>query len=229
MGLISRIRRLTVSRIESFLNTVEDPEILFPQLIREMEDQVRAATDAESKAMAAVKTAERGLGETAEKLERMTKGAELAVEKGDEATARDAISAQIGLEADSGAKQKNLEMAKATYEDASDARQQIQKQLDELRNKKDEILTRARVARSQQKIEKTVSGPVSSSGSILDAVAQLESKVDEAEAELEVRRSIDKGGAEPSLDKRLDALGKDSEVEKRLAALKEKTGGSKAE
>ena len=56
MGLISRIRRITVSRIENFLNTVEDPEVLFPQLVREMEDQVRAAISAETKALAAQKT-----------------------------------------------------------------------------------------------------------------------------------------------------------------------------
>ena len=55
MGLISRIRRITVSRIENFLNTVENPEVLFPQLVREMEDQVRAAISAETKALAACK------------------------------------------------------------------------------------------------------------------------------------------------------------------------------
>ena len=59
MGLIQRIRRLTVARIENFLNTVEDPEVIFPQLVREMEDQVRAAISAETKALTALKAAER--------------------------------------------------------------------------------------------------------------------------------------------------------------------------
>ena len=72
MGLINRIRRITLSRIENFLNTVEDPEVLFPQLVREMEDQVRAAVSAETKALAACKSAARDTDRIRRKLDRMT-------------------------------------------------------------------------------------------------------------------------------------------------------------
>jgi phage shock protein A len=226
MGLISRIRRITVSRIENFLNTVEDPEVLFPQLVREMEDQVRAAISAETKALAAQKTAERDVGRIRQKLDRMARGAELAVEKGENETARDAIRTQITLESDLKFQEDAVSRAERAYEDAKDARMQIEKQLEELRTKKNEILTRARIASTQKKIEKTVSGRASSANSILDAVVRLESKVEESEAELEIRRSMDAGGATPSLDRRLDELEQNDEIEKRLAELKKKIGNS---
>ena len=226
MGLISRIRRITVSRIENFLNTVEDPEVLFPQLVREMEDQVRAAISAETKALAAQKTSERDVAQIRQKLGRLARGAELAVEKGENETARDAIRAQIALESDLKFQEDAVSRAKRAYEDAKDARMQIEKQLEELRTKKNEILTRARIASTQKKIEKTVSGRASSSNSILDAVVRLESKVEEAEAELEIRRSMDAGGATPSLERRLDELEQNDEIEKRLAELKKKIGDS---
>jgi phage shock protein A len=201
MGLINRIRRLTVARIENFLNTVEDPEVLFPQLVREMEDQVRAAISAETKALAACKAAERDAARTRQKLDRMMRGAEVAVGKGDNDTARDAIKAQLALESDLKIQDDAVSRAGRAYEDAKSARMQIEEQLDELRAKKNEILTRARVAKTQKKIERTVSGRPRSTASILDAVVRLEGKVEEAEAELEIRRGIDKGGAEPSLER----------------------------
>jgi phage shock protein A len=225
MGLISRIRRITLSRIENFLNTVEDPEVLFPQLVREMEDQVRAAVSAETKALAACKAAARDADQIRQKLDRMTRGAEIAVEKGDNETARDAVKAQIALESELKLQEETVTRAERAYEDAKSARMQIEEQLDELRTKKNEILTRARIASTQQKIEKTVRGSASSTHSILDAVVRMESKVEEAEAELEIRRGMDKGGSTPSLERRLDELEQNDEIEKRLAELKKKISG----
>jgi len=226
MGLIKRIRRLTLARIEDFLNTVEKPEIIFPQLVREMEDQARAAISAESKASAACKAAERDAARTRQKLDRMIRGAESAIEKGDNETARDAVRAQLVLESELKIQDDAVSRASRAYDDARSARVQIEEQLNELRNKKNEILTRARVAAAQQKIERTVSGPVNSAASILDAVMRLEGKVEEAEAELEIRRTLDKGGVTPSLERRLEALERDDEIEKRLAELKKRISGT---
>jgi phage shock protein A len=227
MGLITRIRRITVSRIENFLNTVEDPEVLFPQLVREMEDQVRAAVSAETKALAASKAAARDADQIRKKLDRLARGAELAVEKGENETARDAIKAQITLESDLKLQEDAVSRAERAYEEAKGARMQIEEQLEELRTKKTEILTRARIASTQRKIEKTVSGRISSADSILDAVVRLENKVEEAEAELEIRRSMTKGGATPSLERRLDELEQRDEIDKRFAELQKKIGDSK--
>ena len=228
MGLIARLQRLTTSRIETFLSSMEDPETLFPQLVKEMEDQVRAATEGEAKAMTSVKAAQRDVDQIAGKLERLTKGAELAMERGDEATAREAVETQISMESDQKQKADILARCQTALDDAREARKHIQEQLDEVRAKKNEILARARTAKTRKKIERTVHGPAQSSRSILDAVARLESKVDETEAELEVQREMGKGGAKPSLDKRLKELEQSSEIEKRLATLKKKAGGAGA-
>jgi phage shock protein A len=220
MGLINRIRRLTIARIESFLNTVEDPEILFPQLVREMEDQVRAALSAEAKALAASKAAERDAGYVRQKLDRIMRGAEIAVDKGDSKTAREAVKAQMALESDLKRHDDAVARAGRAYEDARAARMQIEKQLDELRARKNEMLARARLAKTRRRIEKTAGGRVSSTASILDAVAHMEDRIEEAEAELDIRRRLGEGEASPSLEQRLGDIERDGEVEKRLAELK---------
>jgi phage shock protein A len=226
MGLINRIRRLTVARIENFLNTIEDPEILFPQLVREMEDQVRAAISAEAKAVAASREAERNADAVRKKLDRMMRCAEIAVDKGDIGTAREAVKEQIALESDLKLQSDAVSRGQRACNDARAVRIQIEQQLDELRAKKNEILTRARVAASQRKIEKTVRGPANSSASILDAVVRLEGKIEAAEAELEIRRGTGRGSAATSIEGRLGELEHDSEVEKRLAEMKRRISGS---
>ena len=228
MGLISRLKRVTLARIELFLETVESPELVLPQLLAEMEEQVRTATRAEAKAIAAVKSAHRKVSEARGRVERLGEGAERAVEKGDEATAKDVLSAQVEAERALKRAEDALANAQVGVANSRGARKELQSELDELRVKKEEILTRARVARLQRKVEKTVHGPVASSRSILDSVAAMEARVEETEAELEVQREMagEKGGR-PSLEKRLSDLEVDADVAQRLAVLQKKVRSSK--
>ena len=222
MSIFKRLHRITLGRIEAFLDGAEDPEKLFPVLVQEMEDQLKAATEAEAKAMTALKSAQRDLQRQTDKVQRFGRGASLALKKDDEDTARMSVEAQIEAEKMLTLCQQNVDIATDALDHANAARKKIQNQLEELQAKKDEILTRARVAKAQQKIQRTVSGSIGSSDSILDAVARLESSVEEAEAELEIQANLTgDSSASPSLERRLSELDHDAEVEKRLAALRQ--------
>ncbi len=225
MGILKRIRRITTAKVESFLARAEDPEQMFPQLVTEMEEQVRSSTDAEAKAMAAVRSAERSLDEVKQRVSRLADGAENAIDAADDALAREAIEAQVALEKDQESREEALDRARRVYDEARQARLDIQSRLEELKGKRDEIITRSRVLKTQQKVQQSLAAPTASSGSILDAVAAMEGKLQEQEAEIEVRREAVSGGANASLERRLDGLEKDSEVEKRLEALKARMRG----
>lgn len=221
MGLFRRLHRITVGRIEAFLARVEDPEVVFPVLVKEMEEQLGAATEAEAKATAAVKHSQRDARNQAEKIEKYRQGAQLSLQKGDEATARQSVEAQIEAEKAAATIQSNVDCATDSLDHARAARKRIQQQLEELQSKKDEILTRARVAKAQKKIQRTVSGSAGSTESILDAVARLEASIEETEAELEIQASLTgEGTASPSLERRLNELGHEAEIERRLAELR---------
>jgi phage shock protein A len=225
MGLFTRLHRVTVGRIEAFLSRVEDPELVFPVLVNEMEEQLKAASEAEAKAIATLKHSEREVHKHKETIDKYGNGAYLAIREGDEETARQSLDAQIQAEQASEFSQRNLEIAQRSLERATLSRKRIQQQLGELRTKKDEILTRARVAKVQKKIQSTVSGTVGSSDSILDAVARLEAQIEESEAGLEIQASFTgEGTASASLEKRLEELSNEAEIDRRLAELKKKAG-----
>ena len=223
MGLFKRLHRITVGRIEAFLSRVEDPELVFPVLLKEMQEQLEAATEAEAKAIVTLKGCEREVKRHGETVSRYGSGALQAIKKGDEGTARQAVTAQIEAEKAAELSERNLEIARQSLDRANMNRQRIQQQLDELRSKKNEILTRARVAKVQKKIQATVNGSTGSTDSILDAVARLEAQVEETEAELEIQASLTgEGTAGPSLERKLEELDQEAAIEKRLAELREK-------
>mgnify|MGYP006299947059 CR=1 FL=1 len=229
MGVFKRLHRITIGRISALLDRVEDPETVFPCLLKEMEDQLRLATEEEATATAAYKRAEAELGRSHERIKELGEGAANAVSAGDEATARAALAAQVEAEQTSDFSTKNLETLKSTMDLATAARKQIQSQLEELRTRKKELIARSRTAKAREKIQATVGGTSGSSDSILDTVARLEEHVEASELELDIQaRLAGEVGVDPSLEKRLAELGSNAEVEKRLQALQEQAGGSDA-
>ena len=225
MGVFKRLHRITIGRIEAFLSRVEDPELLFPVLVKEMQEQLSAATEAEAKATATLKHCERDARKHSERIEKLKNGALQALKNKDETTARQAIESQMEAEKTAEFTQRGLDTAKASCERANAARKRIQEQLEELEAKKGEILTRARVAKVQKKIQRTVSGTVGSTDSILDAVARLEAQVEETEAELEIQAELTgEGSVSPSLERRLDELDREAEIDRRLAELRGQLG-----
>ena len=221
MGLLKRLHRITIGRIEALLDRVEDPEIMFPQLIREMEDQLRKATEQEACAIAEVKRSEREVEALQDKISKLGRGAACALQQDDEKIAREALAAQIDAERALKTAQANAEALNSTCNLATAGREQIQQQLVELKAQKSEILTRARIAKTRKNIQKTVSTGIGSTDSILDAVAKLEVGIEETEAELEIQAKLAVDARiNPSLAKKLKELEQSSEIDLRLNELK---------
>jgi phage shock protein A len=209
MKLIERLKRITMGRIEAFLDSVEKPEQILGQLIREMSEQITAAANAEAKALGAVKGSQRKFDETTGKLHRLTEGATLAAKANELELARQAIAAQIQTEQDMQKCRTNLEKAEHAYQDASDARKQLTDNLNELKQRKDELIAKSRNIDTQtQSLEVT--------GDILDTVARMEAKIDVAEAETEIRNEISKTLGLSFDEQRVKKLEHNAEVQRRL-------------
>ena len=95
MGRIDRLKTVTMARIEAFLASLEKPETVLPQLVREMADAVAEAARAEAKALTAVKADRRRVDAASGRVTRFDKGANLALNAGQVDMARQAIAAQI--------------------------------------------------------------------------------------------------------------------------------------
>jgi len=226
MGRISRLKSITRSRIEAFLASLEDPEVILPQLIKEMEDRAREASRAEAKALSAVKGDRRRLDTALGRVIRFKEGAVLAVEVDEIDTARQAIAAQIQAEKEVEKCRNDLAVSESAYNSAGQVRRQLRQNLIELRLKKNDILTRSREIRSQKSSNKKL-GDLSrdASKNILDIVAKMESKIEEAEGEIEIKDEIARTLGVSFPYERVKVLESDAEVDRRLTEIKRKIQG----
>ena len=226
MGRISRLKTITKSRIEAFLASLEKPEIILPQLIREMEQKVQETARAEAKALSAVKGDRRRLDAALGKIVRFKEGAVLAVKANEIDTARQAIAAQIHAEREVEKRRDDLVISESAYNSASQVRNQLRQNLRELKLKKDDILKRCKEIRRERSFnEKLDSFSSGASQNILDMVARMESKVDETEAEVEIRDEITRALGVSFPYERVKVLESDAEVDRRLNEIKEKIQG----
>ena len=223
MGLIKRLQRITTARVQAFLETVDDPATAIPQLVAEMEEKVGVAANAEAKALSAVKSTQRKLDEAQGRVLRMGRGAELALKQGDERTAREALAEQVKAEKDVAAQKESMARAEAAFKDARDVRLGLAGQLDELKVRRDEILSRVRTAAMRKDIRERILKP---GEGLLDQVARTESVLDQEESAIEIKRETEslRNG---SLDERLRRLGREAEVDERLDGLRANPADSK--
>lgn len=189
----------------AFLDEAEHPEQMIPQLLNELSSQQKALKNAEAKSLTAVRAAQRRLEETLGRTLRLERGAELAVKKGEEETAREALREQL----------KGEQIVPRQREQV----EQAQKILDDVRERSSTL--KAHIALLQQKEAKlkTLPGPAVqtiNTEPLLQKVAQMEERVLGEETLNEVTREVNQSMRKRSLDERLIELEKNDEIEKRL-------------
>jgi phage shock protein A len=225
VGFLKRVRRLTMAKINAFLDGAENPEQVFPQLVQEMREECKKAVEAEATAVAALKRRQQEHDETQAEVEKWATRAELAVGEGDDDLARTAIESQISAEKRLDANKEALANAQDAADRAREAREDLHDKLDTLERKRDEILARARAAEKQEEVQKVLAGLESDRGaSILDAVARMEEKVAEAEARAGAYGDVATRMAGGDTEAKFRELERKQSVDERLADLKKKAG-----
>jgi len=218
-GLISRLKNITVPRISAFLETVDEPEAVFPQLVREMQRGMEDAVKAESKAMAALKANQRRLDESMGRSIRLEKGAEMALRQGDETLAREALAEQIKADGAVDNQRLALAQSEAALRQAHEGRLHLQAQLEELKRRKKELISRARSARNLVAAYERSGKIRKAKAAILDEVSRMQ-QGDDGNGSISGTSGEWNAGFDRSLEGRLRAIEREAEIERRLASIK---------
>lgn len=205
MGLLSRLKDISTGKLLAFIDEAEHPEQMIPQLLDELSSQQKALQNAEGKSLAAVRAAQRRLEETLGRTLRLKRGAELAVKKGEEETAREALREQLKAEQIVPRQREQVEQAQAV--------------LDNVRERSNALKAHIAVVKQKELQLKTIPGtaaPTESVEPLLHRIAQMEDRVLAEETEIEVAREVTQSMRKRSLDERLLELEKNDEIEQRL-------------
>ena len=214
MGIFTRFRDIISSNINAMLDKAEDPEKLIRLMIREIEDT-----------LVEIKTACAGVMAGSKKIQRQLEGiqggvgyweekAELAVSKGRDDLAREALveKRKFTRQTDS------LENELAEHEDLirqyQDDIRQLEEKLKSARDKQRMLVQRHIHAQSKIRAQKEIRR-VDSSETIMK-FGELENRIERMEAEADLVNF----GRKTKLEEEIEKISVDEEIEKELQALK---------
>lgn len=214
MGIFTRFRDIASANINAMLDKAEDPEKLVRLMIREMEDTLIDIKASCAGVMADGKKVERQLDEVKSRISYWEEKAPLAVSKGRDDLAREAlVEKRRSVERAEILEQELIEY-NALIEAYQDDIGQLEDKLRGAKEKQRMLVQRhihaSRKRRAQEDIRR-----IDSSEAVIE-FEDLESRIERMEAEADLVNY----GTRPSLREELENLGMDEEIEKELEALK---------
>lgn len=213
MGVFSRFLDIVNANINALLDKAEDPEKMIRLMIQEMEDTLIELKSSAAAKMATLAKSKREYNEFEEEMKRWQARAELAISKGREDLAREALLAkrQISerlepLLAQIASSEELISVAKSEID-------QIEQKLASVKQKYQTMVDRANRAKEEEVVNTTMRRSTD------DRFAEMQDQIDRMQASNELNRR------NASLDEQFRKLEEMEELEAELDELRKLAGG----
>ena len=214
MGIFTRFRDIISSNINAMLDKAEDPEKLISLMIQEMEDTLVEIKASCAAAMAASKRTQRQMEEAQGRSRNWDEKAGLAVSKGRDDLAREALIEKRRYADRAYSFEKELHEMNSLIQQYQDDIKQLEEKLRGAREKQRLLVQRHvhafKKRRAQEEIRR-----MDSTGAILK-FEEFENRIERMEAEADLVNF----GRKPTLEAKFEELLVDDEIEKELQTLK---------
>ncbi len=214
MGIFTRFRDIISSNINAMLDKAEDPEKLIRLMIREMEDTLVEIKTACAGGMAGGKKIKRQLEGLATKAHYWEEKAELAVNKGRDDLAREALVEKRKFNRRIETLENDLAEHDLIIEQYQDDIRQLEEKLKSARDKQRMLVQRHIHAKKKKQAQEEMRR-IDSSETMMK-FDELENHIERMEAEADLVNY----GKKTSLEEELERLSVDEEIENELRALK---------
>ena len=219
MGIFTRVRDIISSNINSMLDKAEDPEKLVKMMIREMEDTLIEIKANCASGMATKKKIKREIETVLEMAKNWDAKAQLAIDKGREDLAREALLEKRRHVERAESLEEELEQAKTLVTQCQSDIMQLEDKLGSAREKQRVLVQRHTNANTKKKAQQQIRRYDTSDA--LERFDNFQQRIDRLEADAELVNY----GRKATLADEFKALETDTELEKELAALKARKSG----
>lgn len=213
-NLFARIARLTKSTVNNMVNQAEDPEKLLDQVVNEMQEDLIKMRQAAAQVLASQKQLEAKYKSAQNTADEWLRKAELAVSKGEDELAKEALKRRKANQDQANGLQLQLDAQVKAVEQLIANTKVLETKLAEAKSKKETLKARAASAKTSKQIQEMM-GSLNTSNAVV-AFDKMEEKVMSMEAEAESTALL--VGSDKIEDK--FALLEGGTVEDELAALK---------
>jgi phage shock protein A len=214
MGLFDRIKRVVSANLNDLVNKAEDPEKMLEQAILEMQEDLVQLRQGVAQAIAAQKRTDKQYNESQNEINKWQRNAQLALQKGDENLARQALERKKTYTETGTALKTSLDQQNVQVETLKRNLIQLESKISEAKTKKEMLKARITTAKAQEQLQNMVSGMNTSSA--MAAFDRMEEKVLMQEARAQSAGEL--AGAD--LETQFARLEAGSDVDDELANLK---------
>ncbi|MGI0490889.1 PspA/IM30 family protein [Alkalinema pantanalense CENA528] len=180
MGLFDRVSRLVRANLNDAVSKAEDPEKILDQALMDMQEDLVNMKQAVASAIATQKRTEQQVANNQRESDTWQQRAQLALQKGDENLAREALMRKKSFTEAATTLSQQLSQ-QATQVDALKRNLiALEGKISEAKTKKDMLKARAAAAKANEQLQSTVNSM--STGSAMAAFERMEDKVLQMEA-----------------------------------------------
>ncbi len=214
MGLLDRMSTLVRSNLNDLLDRAEDPEKMIKQLLVDMNNQRIQAKTQVAAAIAEERRVQQRAQEAQKQADEWQRRAELAIEKGDDELAKQALLRRNTYAQTAAGLEEQWQAHSAQVQALKDGLRQLQAKIDEAEAKKELLIARSRSAKAQETMHKTLTG-IRGVGT-MGEFDRLERRVEEQEARAAAYTEL----GTDTLDQQFAALEQESDLDRQLRELK---------
>jgi phage shock protein A len=218
MSLINTVSRTLKGLLNDAADSMQDASRDARQVVRELDESIGRAERSLIEIQAQVATQQSKCDAAAERAKKYEDGAKHALESGDEALAREALTAQAGAEAERDALARELVTLEPSVA-------QLKTQIDDMHHRHNDLSARSNILQAKQQIAQAKDVAATALGGIgsknlSEDFRQLEDKVTLSNARSDARLDSADARNGKALDDKLALLNSGPSVDERLAALK---------
>ena len=214
MGIFTRFSDIISSNINSMLDKAEDPEKMIKLMIHEMEDTLIELKSSCAGVIAGRKKVERKLEEMQGKKDLWADRASLAVIKGRDNLAREALIEKRRFATIVDTLASELSEYGGLIDQYQEDIAELENKLNNAKEKKRVLVQRHKRATGKKRAQEDIRR--SNSGDTMARFDKLESRIEQMEAEADLVNTPQK----PTFEEEFDNLASDDEIENELAKIK---------
>ena len=223
MGIFTRFSDIISSNINSMLDKAEDPEKMIKLMIHEMEDTLIELKSSCAGVIAGRKKVERKLEEIRGRKDLWAERANMAVAKGRDNLAREALIEKRRFSEIAEALENELGEYGGLITQYQEDISELESKLNNAKEKKRVLVQRHKRAFGKKRAQEDIRR--SNSGDTMARFDKLESRIEQMEAEADLVNMTKK----PTVEEEFDNLASDDEIENELARIKATQYSNKGE
>jgi phage shock protein A len=220
MGIMDRMATVIKSNLNHLINKAEDPEKMLDQILIQLRQQLVEAKREVAVAIADEKRLAAQLEAELEQVREWERRATMAVQKGEDDLAREALRRKADHEQIAIGYKKQWDAQQASTENLKNALRALSQKIEEAGRKKNLLVARQKRAEAQKHIHEVMTGLTDTSA--FESFDRMTAKVEQIEAQADAAVELSQELSGDTMEQRFRALESSTDVEQELHALKAK-------